>query len=92
MFIVGFYKTALHFLAFCLVVSWINNKFKLKWIMLIFGLLLPIVVHYRFPSLAHQRWFGDNLGSMIIIPLFGFLSVLILLIILIKKKKNSYYS
>jgi spore germination protein KB len=89
MFIGGFYKTALHFYGCALVLTWIHSRLKLNWIMLILGLLLPIAVHFRFPSFAHQRWFGAEVSSTLNIPLFSCLNVLLLLIILIKKKQKS---
>ncbi|WP_332634465.1 GerAB/ArcD/ProY family transporter [Halalkalibacter flavus] len=88
MFIGGFYKTALHFYGFVIMVTWMNNKIKLKWVMLIFGLFLPVVAHFRFPSFAYQRWNGV-INATYSIPLFAFLPVLILLIILVKKRKKA---
>jgi spore germination protein KB len=88
MFIGGYYKTALHFYGFALTVTWTHRKLKLKWIMLIFGLFLPLVAHFRFPSFAFQRWSGV-INATYSITLFAFLPVLLLLIIFVKKKKES---
>ncbi|MDT8860775.1 spore germination protein [Alkalihalobacillus sp. MEB130] len=84
MFIGGFYKTALHFWGFVLMVTWLVKRAKTKWIVSIFGLLLPIVSLIRFPTLADQRWIG--LGNQYVISLFAFLPVLLLMIIFLKER------
>lgn len=88
MFIGGFYKTALQFYAFSLIINWLFGQIKLEWIMIFFGLSLPLFVHLRFPSLAHQKWYGEG-NSAYIHLLFSLLTVLVVMIMLIKKKKSS---
>ncbi|MGO4887548.1 endospore germination permease [Anaerobacillus sp. MEB173] len=85
MFIGGFYKTALHFYGFSIVISWLFNLKNPKWIMIIFGILLPIVSVIRFPSINYHRWIGSS-NSTYIIPLFMFIPIVLLIIIYIKKK------
>ncbi|MFC0559443.1 GerAB/ArcD/ProY family transporter [Halalkalibacter alkalisediminis] len=87
MFIGGFYKTALHFYGFSLTVTWLFKRLKLKSVMIIFGLSLPLFVHFRFPTFAHQRWYGE-MSATYMIPLFAFLPVLLFIIMIMKKKKN----
>jgi spore germination protein KB len=84
MFIGGFYKTALHFWGFVLLLSWLFKRAKTKWVVSIFGLLLPIVSYIRFPTLADQRWIGVE--NQYIIFCFAFLPVLLLTIIFLKER------
>jgi spore germination protein KB len=88
MFIGGFYKTALHLWGFCLTVSWLVKGISAKWILFIFGLILPIFSIYRFPRFVDQRYIGFEMG-LLTINVFGFLPVLLLIIIWIKNKKKS---
>ncbi|WP_058306104.1 GerAB/ArcD/ProY family transporter [Gracilibacillus massiliensis] len=88
MFIGGFYKTAIHFFAFSLALTWLFNKSNPKWVIFIFGLLLPIITQYRFSSLDDQRWKGME-GGVYNILLYSLLPLLILLIIMVKKKAKN---
>ncbi|GAE94444.1 spore germination protein GerKB [Gracilibacillus boraciitolerans JCM 21714] len=85
MFIGGFYKTALHFFGFSLALTWLFNRSNPKWVITIFGLLLPIITQYRFSSLDDQRWKGME-GGVYAILLYSLLPILVLFIIMIKKK------
>ncbi|WP_208591526.1 GerAB/ArcD/ProY family transporter [Gracilibacillus suaedae] len=85
MFIGGFYKTAIHFFAFCLAFSWLLNKTNPKWICIIFGLALPMISILRFESLSDQRWKGME-GNVYNILIYAILPLLLLLIIKVKKK------
>ena len=89
MFIGGFFKTALHFYGFVLVISWIFNTKRMKLIMIISGLLFPWFVVYRFPGLDEQRWKGPDLRQIYEIPLTALLPILLLIIIILKKKSTS---
>ncbi|WP_100405795.1 GerAB/ArcD/ProY family transporter [Bacillus solitudinis] len=88
MFIGGFYKTALHLFGFSLAITWVFNKQNPKWVIIIFGLLLPFYSLQRFPGLDYQRWLGIENGIYSIL-LFSFLPVLLLLIWVVKEKKKS---
>ncbi len=87
MFIGGFYKTAIHFYGFSLMFTWLFNKSNSKWIIIIFGLALPILSILRFENLDDQRWKGME-GGVYSILLYALLPLLILLIIKVKKKHN----
>ncbi|MGN8646829.1 GerAB/ArcD/ProY family transporter [Gracilibacillus sp. HCP3S3_G5_1] len=86
-FIGGFYKTAIHFYGFTLVFTWLLNKSNSKWIIVIFGLLLPLLSILRFDNLDDQRWKGME-GGVFSILLYSLLPLLILLIIQVKKKRK----
>ncbi|SHN27768.1 GerAB/ArcD/ProY family transporter [Gracilibacillus kekensis] len=88
MFIGGFYKTALHFFAFSLTITWLFNKSNPKWVITIFGLILPIISQLRFANLDDQRWKGME-GGVYNIFLYSLLPLLILLIIMVKKKAKN---
>jgi spore germination protein KB len=62
MFIRGFYKTALHFWAFCLAMMWVFKGKKPSWILFTIGLLFPLFAILRFPGFSDQRLIGDELG------------------------------
>ncbi|QGH33356.1 GerAB/ArcD/ProY family transporter [Gracilibacillus salitolerans] len=87
MFIGGFYKTAIHFYGFSLMFTWLFNKSNSKWIIIIFGLALPIISILRFDNLDDQKWKGME-GGVYNILLYALLPLLILLIIKVKKKHN----
>jgi spore germination protein KB len=86
MFIGGFYKTALHFYGFSLVMSWLFSLKNQKWIIIISGLLLPLLTDQRFPGIDDQRWKGSA-NATYVIPLFASIPVVLLLIVYIKKRK-----
>ncbi|WP_227937545.1 GerAB/ArcD/ProY family transporter [Alkalihalobacillus deserti] len=88
MFIGGFYKTALHFWGFVLAITWLFRFKSTKWIMIIFGLLLPLFAYYRFPGFDYQRWIGTQMGIFNILVI-SILPVLLLAIMFIKKRKKS---
>jgi spore germination protein KB len=88
MFIGGFYKTALHFFGGVLAITWLFNFKSSKWIIVIFGLLLPLFSVYRFPGFQHQRFIGMQMGIMSIL-VFSFIPILLLMITFIKKRKKS---
>jgi len=79
MFIGGFYKTALHFYACSLIIHWLFSRIKLEWIMIFLGLSYPLFVHFRFPSLAHQRWYAE-VTIYYLHLLFSLLTVLLVII------------
>ncbi|WP_112180230.1 MULTISPECIES: GerAB/ArcD/ProY family transporter [Paraliobacillus] len=84
LFIGGFFKATLHFMGFCLAITWFFNGSNPKWSITVFGLLLPLFATYRFTGLDVQRWKGDE--SIPILLLFAFLPVLLVFIIFLKKK------
>lgn len=84
MFIGGFFKTAIHFMGFCLAITWSFNGSNPKWSITIFGLLLPLFAIYRFTGLDDQRWKGDE--GIPILLLYSFLPVLLIIILSLKKK------
>ena len=88
MFFGGFFKTTIHFMGFCLAITWLFNRSKPKWTLRIFGLLLPLFATYRFSGWDDQRWKGDE-GGIYSILLFGTLPILLLIIIFMKKKNAS---
>ncbi|MGO4887549.1 GerAB/ArcD/ProY family transporter [Anaerobacillus sp. MEB173] len=88
MFIGGFYKTAIHFWGFSLVMTWVFKIESPKWIMIIFGLLLPFFSIYRFPGFIHQRWIGMEMGIYTIL-IFSFIPILLIAIMFMKKRKKS---
>ncbi|WP_088104500.1 GerAB/ArcD/ProY family transporter [Halalkalibacter urbisdiaboli] len=88
MFIGGFYKTGLHFFGFCLAMTWVFNLQKTRWLIIIFGLLLPIFSIYRFSGLDEQRYKGLE-GGIYGILLMASLPILLLLISVVKRKKST---
>ena len=88
LFIGGFFKTAIHFMGFCLVITWLLNGIKPVWYITILGLLLPLLATYRFSGLDDQRWKGTE-GGIYSILLFSALPILLLIIIFLKKKNAS---
>ncbi|WP_209121596.1 GerAB/ArcD/ProY family transporter [Alkalihalobacillus sp. BA299] len=88
MFIGGFYKTAIHFYAYTLAMTWLFNVKEMKWILIISGLFFPLYNLYRFPGLDVKKWLGIGVTTYDI-PIFSIMPILLLLIILIKKRQKS---
>ncbi|GGM24173.1 germination protein GerKB [Paraliobacillus quinghaiensis] len=88
MFFGGFFKTAIHFMGFCLAITWLFNGNKPEWCITIFGLLFPLMAIYRFSGIDDQRWKGSE-GGIYSILLFSALPILLLIIIFLKKKNAS---
>lgn len=87
MFIGGFFKTSIHFLGFCLAFTWLFNRKNPKWTIIIFGLLLPLIVNYRFTGLDDQRWKGQE-GGIYSIMVYAILPILLVIVIFLKEKRN----
>ncbi|UOQ49343.1 spore germination protein [Gracilibacillus caseinilyticus] len=85
MFIGGFYKTAMHFLAFSLAITWLFNKHNPKFVIIISGLLFPIYTIMHFNSIDDQRWKGMEGGGYVIL-IYALLPFLLLVISILKKK------
>ncbi|MCL7748964.1 GerAB/ArcD/ProY family transporter [Halalkalibacter alkaliphilus] len=88
MFIGGFYKTALHFWAFCLTMTWAYKGKSPKRLLTIVGLIFPLFAVYRFPGFSDQRLIGGEPGIYSIL-IFAFLPILLLFIMFIKKEQGS---
>lgn len=84
MFIGGFFKTSIHFMGFCLALTWVFNGSNPKWWITSIGLLLPLFAIYHFTGLDDQRWKGEE--GIPILLLYSFLPVLLLIILFLKKK------
>lgn len=84
LFIGGFFKTAIHFMGFCLAITWVFKGSNPKWSITIFGLLLPLFSIYRFTGLDDQRWKGFE--GISILLLYSSLPILLIIIIFLKKK------
>ncbi|PWU69722.1 GerAB/ArcD/ProY family transporter [Gracilibacillus dipsosauri] len=84
MFVGGFYKTAIHFFAFSIVMTWMVGKRKPNWVIAIFGLLLPILALFQFESLEHQRWKGMEAGVYNIV-VYSLIPVFLLILAFVKK-------
>lgn len=85
MFIGGFFKTAIHFMGFSLAITWLFNRNKPKWTIIIFGLLFPLLAMYRFTGLDDQRWKGQE-GGIYSILLYSVLPILLVIVVFLKKK------
>ncbi|UOQ84068.1 GerAB/ArcD/ProY family transporter [Gracilibacillus salinarum] len=85
LFIGGFYKTATHFLAYSLAITWLFKKKNPKLVIIISGLIFPIYTRIHFNSLDDQRWKGMEGGGYVIL-IYAVLPLLILLIAVLKKK------
>ncbi|WP_117149516.1 GerAB/ArcD/ProY family transporter [Paraliobacillus zengyii] len=87
MFIGGFFKTAIHFMGFCLAFTWLFNRNNPKWTITISGILLPLFATFRFTGLDDQRWKGQE-GGIYSILVYSVLPILLVIIIYLKKKTN----
>ncbi|KAB8137546.1 GerAB/ArcD/ProY family transporter [Gracilibacillus oryzae] len=83
MFIGGFFKTAIHFYGFCLAITWLLNKQKPNWIIVVAGLLLPVLSLMRFESLNDQRWKGIDEGIYNIL-IYSLIPVFLVILIAVK--------
>ena len=85
MFIGGFYKMSLHFYGGVLALTWIFKIKKIRWVILVLGLIFPIFSNMRFENMAYHRWLGFEVHPYVM-AMINLMSILLLMIIFLKKK------